>query len=272
MLLVLGISILDWVTGPELAFSVFYTLPISFAAYTLGNRWGLVVAAFAAVAWFAIDVQDHVYTHPAFYLWNTVVRGSFFVAIAMLVARNRALMVRARQLALADGLTGAANSRAFRDAMEREIGRSDRTGRPYSVVYIDLDNFKTVNDTLGHAEGDALLRDVSQTLKARLRSADLLARLGGDEFAVLLPETDVAGAEQVTLALHKALKHLFLDRHSALGASIGAVSFSTAHISVDEALSRADALMYRVKHGGKNAVLCERAGSSSGVTTLEAAN
>ncbi|HRI52198.1 MAG TPA: GGDEF domain-containing protein [Pseudomonadota bacterium] len=117
----------------------------------------------------------------------------------------RAAYERERRLALTDPLTGASNRRFFVEFAQREIERLRRYGLPFSLCYLDLDNFKDVNDQYGHSTGDDLLRQLVQALASQVRASDLVARMGGDEFALLLPQTDAAGALAAVSKLRDAI-------------------------------------------------------------------
>ena len=157
-------------------------------------------------------------------------------------------------LAQTDPLTGLANRRYLIDQLEREFARARRYDRPLSLVYLDLDGFKELNDRFGHLFGDEVLRGSARSLKAVLRSTDLLARIGGDEFAVLLPETNLSGAENVAQKLRKAL----LAYGSQLGPAIQPLTFCAGvsqmreeDASIDDVLARADSAQYLAKESGK---------------------
>jgi diguanylate cyclase (GGDEF)-like protein len=165
----------------------------------------------------------------------------------------RRAMNRVRDLSLADPLTGIGNRAAFIDALERTIARQKRHGDSFALLYLDLDGFKGVNDRLGHAAGDHVLREVAATLVATLRREDVAARIGGDEFAAVLVgdvgETGTAG-ERVRAAIEANMA----SHGWPVTASIGAVSFRKIPRDADAALAEADALMYLAKKLGKNQV------------------
>jgi len=158
------------------------------------------------------------------------------------------------ELAHTDSLTGLANRRWLIELLEREFQRARRYRRPLTLVYIDLDGFKDVNDAFGHLFGDGLLRSAARSMQAVLRAADFLARIGGDEFAVLLPETEMAGADNVVGKLRRAL----LSTTRPYGASLPPLTFS-AGISqlrdddrtIDDLLARADDAQYLAKGAGR---------------------
>ena len=126
-----------------------------------------------------------------------------------------------------------------------------------TLLYIDLDNFKQVNDAFGHETGDELLIEVAATIRTNVRSTDTVARLGGDEFALLLPETDQEAALVVTNKLREALLVSMQRREWPVTFSIGLVSFATPPESVEEMLKQADAVMYSVKLKGKNSIAAQ---------------
>lgn len=158
------------------------------------------------------------------------------------------------QLALTDPLTGLANRRHILEQMEREFIRARRYRRPLSLVFIDMDGFKPINDRFGHIFGDDILRGAAVSLSGVLRSTDLLARIGGDEFAILLPETAISGAQGVVTKLRKALSAY--SRH--LGATIPELTFCAGISQLrqddqtsESLLARADDAQCRAKDAGK---------------------
>lgn len=175
-----------------------------------------------------------------------------FLIIASLLVSLRQREDTAERLAMTDHLTGLANSRRFASRLDEEIARTQRSGRPFTLAYADLDNFKTVNDREGHAAGDRALVVVADTLVAALRRTDLVARLGGDEFAVLLPEADGDAARHALDTVRDGVLAAMQTNGWPITLSIGAVTFASTPASADEAIGVADELMYRVKAHGKN--------------------
>jgi len=157
-------------------------------------------------------------------------------------------------VARTDFLTGVPNWRAFAERATTELNRARRYGRPLTFAYVDLDDFKAVNDRYGHAAGDTLLSDVARTIGHVLRRTDVIARLGGDEFAVLLPETGPEPAWIVLRKLHNAVRIALAEAGWPVTASIGAVTCVVPPADVDELVRLADQLMYDVKRIGKNQV------------------
>jgi diguanylate cyclase (GGDEF)-like protein/PAS domain S-box-containing protein len=162
-----------------------------------------------------------------------------------------------KSISRSDHLTGLANRRAFEESLDMECKRSQRYGRPITIVYVDLDDFKKVNDERGHHTGDEVLVAVAETLRTNLRSTDCVARMGGDEFAILLPETDAGAAKIIMTKVDKVLKAVVTQKAWPIGFSLGVVSFPAPLDPPQEMLDRADRLMYAAKHNGKGTTLFE---------------
>lgn len=260
-LLILGLStvgvlgLVDYATGYEVAFAIFYTGPVALVAYFVGRGSAQLICLLSASVWLLADLAagHHYLTAWAPY-WNAFTRFVFFMLVAGSLIALREAYDHQRTLARSDFLTGAANSRAFYEVAEMELVRAHRYGRPFSLAHIDVDNFKTVNDTMGHHAGDELLRTIVSTIKNHLRETDVVARLGGDEFVVLLPETAQAQASAAVQKLHGHLSEEVKHRGWPVSFSVGLLTCLDAPKSVDELLKRADKLTYDAKHSGKNAI------------------
>jgi diguanylate cyclase (GGDEF)-like protein len=177
------------------------------------------------------------------------------LAITALLARRRALDLQ--RLALTDHLTGIANRAQFDKAVLAELSHSMRTGELFTVLSMDLDGFKEVNDRLGHAAGDQLLRTVAQRLRAAVRDSDLVARFGGDEFVVLIAE--LASRDDAAIVGRKLIEAIgdefILDGQAAqVGLSVGAAVFPDDGDDVRALLQAADNALYSAKNNGRNQV------------------
>lgn len=168
--------------------------------------------------------------------------------------RIRQLLEAESTLSRTDPLTGVMNLRAFTELVEYEIMRLMREGSPFSVAYIDLDNFKLVNDRYGHRKGDELLKAIVTCLNSNLRKTDAVARIGGDEFTIFLPATDQKAVKVVTQKIREELNELSISNNWATTISMGVVTCTDGACQLDEIISIADNLMYAVKKAGKNDV------------------
>jgi len=177
------------------------------------------------------------------------------VADQVTVAINQAhLFAQFQQQAMTDGLTECHNRRAFDMQLERDLHLSTRMRQPLSLVMLDLDNLKLINDNAGHAAGDLTLRMVADTMRAELRAVDTLARFGGDEFAIILPQADLAGAIIVAERLRNRIEQLVVPRTDSVTASFGLASFPTDAAARDTLVVAADRALYAAKHSGRNRV------------------
>lgn len=255
LVLALLLGIVDALTGFEISFALFYLLPVCLAAWAAGRGAGALMAVVCVVAWLIADqVAGQAFSQPAVAYWNAVARFGVFVVVALLLAEFRRLLILERQLARSDQLTGLLNRRAFFDVVEAELERARRFSHPVTLLFLDIDNFKSFNDALGHEAGDHLLERVAGAIGATIRTVDSAARLGGDEFAILLPETDQRMARVVGTRLREALHASGPSDAPVLSASIGAVSCVVMPDSVDALVAAADSLMYQVKRSSKDDV------------------
>jgi diguanylate cyclase (GGDEF)-like protein len=251
---VLLVGAVDYVTGAEASVAPLYLMPIALATWFVSLRAGLLVAGLATV----IRLQDlwlttHHYAHPLTPYWNGVVELGFFVVVAAILARLRKTTEHWETLAQTDPLTGVLNRRAFVEIATQELARAERYERSLSLAYLDIDDFKQVNDEGGHEFGDRLLVEVAQTLRRNLRAFDVVARFGGDEFVLLLPEAGEEATQSVLAKLMAALRDTMAGR-SAATVSIGAVTIHGPRTTLDRLVQQADKLVYAAKHDGKNCV------------------
>ncbi len=243
---------IDYATGYEISMSLFYLAPVAIGAWYGGRAPGVTTASLASVTWFLADIGggDH-YSHPAIPVWNALVRLGIFLITASLLTALRASLVKQRHLARTDGLTGLFSRRAFEERLSHDLALARRHGLPLTLVYVDVDDFKAVNDTRGHAEGDRVLRLLGELLRGAVREADTPGRLGGDEFTLLLPDTDGEGARAVVSKLRAELQRSLRSGSTEVTCSIGAVTIHDPKVSAEAALDAADELMYESKRRSK---------------------
>jgi diguanylate cyclase (GGDEF)-like protein len=252
MALISVIGLFDLWTGPELSFGVFYFLPIAAGAWFGSLAHGLLLSLAGTAAWHLVDTLEGQQLSMVVRTWNDLVRFGVFTISSSLLTRLRAAMFHERLLARTDPLTGAANGRTFYEALGAEARWSRELGHPLTLAYLDLDNFKQLNDRLGHSAGDRVLRHLAQAIRRNTRAEDVFARLGGDEFALLLPETDTTAALSVLARIHALLGTEMGGQGWQVTASIGAATFLRPPLDVDMMIHQVDALMYAVKRRGKN--------------------
>lgn len=253
-LLIGAVGYLDLVTGNQISVTIFYLIPVSLATWFIGWRSGSLVAVICSVAWFFIDQKSgSQYVHFIIPMWNGIVSLGFFVLVVYLMHTLQFELNLQKNMAMEDFLTKASNARAFFRYADMEIKRMKRYGTPFSLLYFDLDDFKRVNDTLGHNEGDKLLYTMVNIIRKNIRGTDAVARLGGDEFAVLLPEMNADSAQPFIKHL-RAVFDTEMKKHSwHVTFSAGVVTFVKPPESIDAVIKLADNLMYTVKRQGKNA-------------------
>lgn len=271
LLMVAGIAGVDYITGTSIRIFPLYFGPIALAARYGTPRTASLIPWVCTAAWLMLNAPATRSGSPLLtWVINTCMQGISFITVAMLLKQLRMRLEREQELSLKDPLTGLFNHRAFFELGNGMMAGAERTGQPVTVAYLDLDNFKQVNDTLGHAEGDRVLEAVGGVLKTQLRASDLSARLGGDEFALILANTGSHGAE---LFLRR-LRLLLLERLEREGwpvtMSVGAIGYQKGPVPLQDALRRADALMYMAKHGGKNQLRIEAEDRASEGTSLPA--
>jgi diguanylate cyclase (GGDEF)-like protein len=246
------LGLLEYLTGYAVNFSVFYFFPVAFVGWHAGMRWACTLAAAGAVASVIADgAAGFVYSGMAHEVRDAGITFCVLAAIAYLFSSLKTTLDRESARSRVDTLTGAASPRHFMEVLGAEVGRAQRYEHALALAYLDLDGFKAVNDTYGHAAGDEVLRRVVVAIRRSIRETDVLARMGGDEFALLLPETDLTDAEATLRKLHAVLQETALEAGLPLGFSAGVVGGPPPQEDAETILGLADQLMYEAKAAGK---------------------
>jgi len=248
-----AIGVIRYLTGPELALSLFYLFPVGLATW-YGGRWvGVFIALMSALSWLAADIMmlDSFSNFLIPYI-NETFRLVVFLIVTYIVFKLKNTLENHKELAGTDPLTSVANRRAFFDLANQELNKARRNQTSISVLYMDIDNFKHINDHFGHHIGDRLLRSVAKTIKKNIRAIDVIARFGGDEFGILLAETGAGPAALVARKLKEKLMELAQNNEWPVTFSMGVVTFESIPASVAEMIDAADAQMYLAKRHGKN--------------------
>ncbi|MGA9343284.1 MAG: diguanylate cyclase [Rhodanobacteraceae bacterium] len=252
---VLIVGGMDYFTGYEVSLSVFYLMPVALAAWYAGRWTGIAIALLSCLSWFIADLASgHLYSNSLIPVWNMLVRFAFFVITALLLTILRKSLRSQQHLARTDSLTGLYGRRAFDERLEHDLALAHRKKEPLTLAYVDVDDFKSVNDTHGHSGGDQVLQTIGRVLKGLLRDTDTAARLGGDEFALVLPDTDSRGAQQIIEKFVQELRETLAEGNWRVTCSVGVVTVVDPTVSIQRAIAAADQTMFRVKRGDKGAI------------------
>lgn len=253
-LLVTAIAALDWLTGPTVSVSILYAVAVMAVTWVGSTRHGALVAGLAS----AESLLAHVLAEGGLALsatWNAATRLAVLMLVVTLVGTLQDSLIEQRRRAMSDPLTGALNRRSFQLIADRERLRAGRTGSAVTLAYFDLDEFKDVNDRLGHEAGDRLLRVFAAAVRAGIRGTDVLCRMGGDEFVLLLPDTDAREAVIVVDRVRHILAECCESEAVPVTASVGISTFRFPPATVDAMIAGADELMYRAKSRGGDTVV-----------------
>lgn len=255
---ILLVGFVDYITGIEIRVFPLYFLPLMFAARFLNRIEVLGFAFLASIIWvLSMLLGGREYSRSYIWIINFFTQGSTFVIVALLFSKlNDALKLEVIK-SHTDALTGLSNSRSFYEQTNSVLRLCRRKNFTLTIVYIDLDNFKTANDKFGHSFGDEILRKVAELLKKNFRSSDILARMGGDEFALILPEMNAKEAEKKLGLFKDSLLASPEIAKCSISASIGAVTYTKVPEKLDSMIRAADELMYKVKSSGKNHIMVE---------------
>ena len=249
----LTIGVIRYFTGPEWALSAFYLFPTILATWKAGIGAGIFISFTSAISWLVADLMmGNVFSNAVIPYLNESFRLFVFIFVTFIIHKLRTALENQKELAATDPLTSVANRRAFYDLGNLELNKARRYQTPISFLYLDIDNFKKVNDNFGHPIGDKLLRSVANTIEMNIRAIDLIVRFGGDEFGILLAETAAESATQVVDKLKKKLLELVRDNGWPVTFSIGVATFTSLPNSIDEMIDAADAQLYLAKQNGKN--------------------
>ncbi len=255
VLLVLILGAVDYLTGFKLTILLFYLLPVSIVSWEVGPLAGLSISALSTLTWGLSNILAGEAFSGAFIVaWNAVTMLFFFIAMSLVLSALRRSLDDERHLARTDPLTGVLNRRAFYEFVNTHILFSQSTPPGCTLVYLDLDNFKMINDTFGHSVGDIVLVTAVDTIALCLGSEDILARMGGDEFIILTMETEPQALTKKMAWLYRELTATMQAQEWPITFSIGVLSFHKPAASVSQMITLVDRLMYQVKSTSKNGV------------------
>lgn len=255
ILFVLVIGYLHYLVGMAYEFYLLFLMPMLCVSWYFSRNAAYSVVVFILIVWGVGDallmggIPD-----KSSLIFNSVVRLIVFLSAARLLMLLRTLFDRESKFAREDGLTGLLNRREFYELGERVLASANRQSIPVSIVFVDVDKFKEINDSFGHDTGDRLLTLVANTMKTSVRSTDVVGRVGGDEFALILPDLNGGSALAFVEKLQNALLDVMKTEQWPATFSIGIASFQKSPKHLEAAVTKADSLMYCVKRSGRNKI------------------
>lgn len=262
---VLMVAVVDFLTGVELRVFPLYYFPLSLAAWHLGRSWAVAMSLLCAASWFVSNaLAEPQAASGGLWVFNTAMLAASFLTVGILIAVLRTSLLHEQQLSRVDHLTQLLNSRAFYEESRRVLAVCRRAGNPVTLAYVDVDDFKRVNDLLGHAGGDEVLRTIANVIRARTRASDVAARLGGDEFALLLANAGVEQARITLDRLREGVAAACASVPAGVTVTVGAVTFLEPPADPEELVHAADNLMYAAKSTGKDRVQIEQFAGTTG--------
>jgi diguanylate cyclase (GGDEF)-like protein len=250
-----AVAWIDFATGEDVRILALYFVPLLVAGWHLSRPEIIVFTILATAVWvsvlYSIGIRFNGVQH---WFINALATGVGFLTVALLVGFLRGALDREHALSRTDPLTGLPNRRDLTDRVASELALCKRAGRAATLASIDLNDFKVVNDTLGHQGGDEVLRLFAGLLNKSIRSSDSAARIGGDEFVIFMPETGNDQAVQLVGRIRSAAEALPAFRSSGVTLSIGTYSEDPVASDLNAMLVAADAQMYDAKRLSKAAV------------------
>lgn len=258
-LLVCGLEMLPRLHGtdtPAMPLAAFHLLPLLVAALQLND--GREVRIYAVLAWIAHLAMTWAMARPEPHALMALLEATLpFVPVAVGVWLGRQVRlssIRARKMSLIDHLTGVGNRRDFETRLGDEIDRQQRYGGSFSLALIDLDDFKVINDSWGHAVGDQTLKSTAESIVRNTRRSDFVGRLDGDEFGVVMLNTSPDEAKRICNDILQTIEKRTQARGQGITASIGCITYARSPESVTRAMQQVDEVMYGVKRMGKGGV------------------
>ncbi len=263
-LLVLAIGGLDTITSYDLSVTFLYLFPVTLIAWYEGGLPAALISIFSTVTWAVSDLMSgHIYSNSAVPAWNALLVLGIFLIVAYSITAIKTLLIKERRHARIDDLTGVANIRFFYEQARIETSKSAINKQPLTLAYIDIDNLRRVNDTLGHVAGDYLLHEAAHIMRSTLRSTDIISRLGGSKFAILMPGTKNENATAIIYKVQDHLLDMVKNNSWPVTFSTGVVTCEDTTYPIDWLIKMAEDLMNAAKEAGNNMVEYKTLDSSS---------
>lgn len=258
--------VVEHATASRWSLGIFFYLPIAFAAWRLGRDFALVAGLMTTLGWALLTLNGRIGEVTALgMLWAVATQLLSYAVVAVLVSEIRDLFERERTIARHCHLTGALTGRAFRDVLDEAVADAKRTREGLALIYVDMDDFKLVNDAFGHSAGDAVLEAFGMAVRGAMAEGDQFARTGGDEFVVLL--RDRRGGERGAIdKLRRAALDALKRLDAQVSASMGAIVVPPGRaVDPGDLVRRADTAMYEAKRGGKGSICVFELGERPGL-------
>lgn len=249
------LAFIDYNTYHLVSLRMGYMIPLGLLAWQYGKNQAIAISMLVVGYTFWLDTLFPLYTWHFNMYFFALESFLFYYAAIWGLDKAKLQWELKKEAADKDTLTGLYTRRLFHELADQELAKCNRYSRTFCIAYLDVDNFKQVNDTLGHKEGDKVLKELSQGLKTILRKSDIVARLGGDEFIILFPETN---KDQVKIVLQKIVEntHILATQNNwPITLSLGSIEVTKPAPTLQDIVEKADSLMYAVKHNGKNSML-----------------
>jgi diguanylate cyclase (GGDEF)-like protein len=252
------IGYLHYIAGPLFEFHLFFFIPIIIASWFTSQFFSYLILLLVIVSW---TIGDYLIVKGTVNLmsfaFNALMHALIIIYLNYLLGYIRQLLIKESQLAREDSLTKIPNRRGFYEYGETAFSTADRHQLPIASIFIDLDDFKSINDTYGHKTGDQLLYETAQVIKDSIRKTDVAGRLGGDEFCIILLNVDSKQAKDFSESLRNKLNEKMQQQGWKTTFSMGIVSYGSAPKNFHHVIQRADNLMYQVKRNGRNGFIQE---------------
>jgi len=257
--LVIVIGYADFLTSYEISWEILYFISIFFSAWYDGKNTSILIAILSGISWLIANIYSrHSSPNQMILFFNALGMTITFIFFALLFSKIRKILRNERRLVRRDFLTGLLNSKGFYEYLENEIERFKRYKSPFTVVYMDIDNFKQLNDRIGHLEADKIIKEIAYRIRSYFYSVDTVARLGGDEFGFLLVKVNSKKSKLIMERLKDKLLQFVNNKNLPITFSYGVATFesdlSIKDLSPTELVKIADDLMYKSKKNGKNRI------------------
>lgn len=253
LLSIVFIGYLHFIVGPSFEFHLFFLLPIILASWFTGVFFCCFVFCLTIFSWTLSDyllAGSHI--DPLPFLFNSTIHALILAYITYLLRYIRHLLIRESQLAREDSLTKIPNRRSFYESGEVAFSTGHRQQLPITIIFVDVDSFKSINDNYGHKVGDNLLFEAAQVMNQHLRKNDVLGRMGGDEFCLILLNVDKEQAQTYATNLKEKLIEKMQQHQWQTTFSMGIVTYRVTPPDFLNTIEQADKLMYEVKANGRN--------------------